>query len=246
MGDQFGLSIALNVFSQVAYLQGNYRQARQFGQESLALKRTIGDRRGMAFSLINLGRVALTLSEYRQANDYFEESLAINLEIDDPRSSALCLNYLGEVALALEEYEAAQRLNEESLVTFKEIGNQWGIIAALTGLGRVGSALGQYQAAKATFDEALKLAMDIKATPLALEVLLGLAGLLIKTDQSRQALDILELVFKHPASSRDTQDKAAHLLPALEQNLPVDAVKKPGAKNQIKTLESVVEELLQN
>jgi predicted ATPase len=246
IGDQFGLSIALNILSQVAYLQGNYMQARQFGQESLAIKRTIGDRRGMAFSLINLGRVALTLSEYRQAKEHFEESLAINREIDDPRSSALCLNYLGEVALVLEEYDVAQRLNQESLATFREIGNQWGIISALTGLGRVAAAVGQYPAANATFADALKLAMEIEATPLAMEVLLGMAGLLIKTNQSDRALDILELVLKHPASSRDTQDKAAHLLTELEPQRPAEAIKKPGATNQIKTLESVVEALLQS
>lgn len=246
VGDQFGLSIALNIFSQVASLQGNYRQARQFGQESLAIKRKIGDRRGIAFSLINLGRVALALTEYRQAKEHFEESLAIHQEIDDPRSMALCLNYLGDVALALEEYEVAQRLNQESLTTFKEIGNQWGIISALTSLGQVFSAVGQYQAAKATFDDALKLAMEIKATPLAMEVLLGMAALLIETDQSEQALKILALVFKHPASSRDTQDKAAHLLPQLGSQLPVDATKKLGIGHQIKTLESVVEELLQD
>lgn len=246
VGDRFGLSIALNILGQVAYLQGDYPVARQLCRESLAIKQEIGDRRGMAFSLTNLGRVAQALAEYSEAKQLFQESLAICREIDERRSIGLNLNHLGDVARTLKDYREARQLYGESLAIFKQIGNQWGVVFSLTNLGDVACALEDYPSAKIYLNDALKKAMDIEAAPLVLDVLLGVATLLTTTGEPKRALEILALLLTHPASSRETQDKAALLLAELEARLPTETVSTIQESAGVKTLGLVVQEILQD
>ncbi|MBE7555297.1 MAG: tetratricopeptide repeat protein [Anaerolineales bacterium] len=245
MGDTLGLSIALNILGQVAYLKGDYSRSRQLCQESLALKQGIGDRRGMTFSLNNLGQVAYALGEYPEAKAFFEESLTICQEIGDRRGIALCLSYLGDVVQMMAEYQGAKQLYQESLSIFKEIGNQWGAISARTKLGYV-TSLDDIQTARDYFSEALKVALNIQAIPGALDALVGLASLLIKTGgaEREQALEILALALSHPASSRDNQDRAARLLAEVEPQFSAATVKAVRTRGQVNTLETVVRAVL--
>jgi hypothetical protein len=52
------------------------------------------------------------------------------------------------------------------------------------------------------------------------------------------------LALSHPASSRDNQDRAAHLLAELEPQLPVGMVKAIQIRGQARTLEMVAQEIL--
>lgn len=242
--DPAGLSIALNILGQIAYLQGAYPQARYFCEESLTVKRRIGDRWGMAYSLNYLGQVAYALAEYPEAQRLFNESLAIRQEIGDRRGIALSTNYLGDVARALADYEEAWRLYQDSVAIFREIGNQWGIAFSLSRLGDVAHAREDYQSGDRYLAEALKLAMDIQAVPLALDVLVGLVAL--RTEAGGigpgRALAILALVLNHPASARDTQNRAAGLLAELSPQLPDQMA----SQAQAETLEMVAAEVLRD
>jgi tetratricopeptide (TPR) repeat protein len=243
-GDTFGLSIALNILSQVAFLEGDYEQARRLSRESLALKQQIGDRRGMTFSLNILGQVAYALLECPQAKAFFEESLAICQDIGDRRGIALSLSHLGDVVQMMAEYQGARQLYQESRSIFKEIGNQWGLITASTRLGYVTNHLGDTETARDYFYSALKMSIAIQAVPGALDALLGLASLWIKTGQGSQAeaMEILALALSHPASSRDHQNKAARLLADLQPYSGTAQAVRTG--EQVETLEIVAKRIL--
>lgn len=244
-GDQFGLSIALNVLSQVAYLQGDYAESSRLCQESLALKREIGDRRGMAFSLRNLGLVAYALLDYQAAQDFFQESLAICREMDDRRGIGLCLNHLGDVARASASFEEARQLYQDSLTIFREIGNQWGVVSAQIRLGHAAYVLGEYPVAQLSFSRALKTALDIQAVPVALEALVGIAGLLSKGEDTERerAVELLGLVLNHSAAPKDSRDSAARLLAELESRLPAGVVAAAVARGQASPLEAVAKQV---
>ena len=66
---------------------------------------------------------------------------------------------------------------EDSLALARAIGERGGMAIVLTNLGFTAYALRDRPAAAAAFDEALRIATEIGATPLALEVLVGLARL---------------------------------------------------------------------
>lgn len=221
------IAFALNYQGTVAHLQGDYGRARQLWQESLALYRQLGDRWGMAWSLSVLGHLLGELGEYLAARQYLQESLAIQQEIGNRRGLAGALNNLGHVLYLLGEYAEARVLLQESLAIRRELGFRRGIAISLNHLGDVTLALGDIAASKQSFYEALKTALDlskmpsgVRATPLALESLVGLATCLTEEGKSKPAFELLRFPLYHAASGQETRDKAQHLLAQLEPHLP--------------------------
>ena len=90
------------------------------------------------------------------------------------------------------------------------------ISISLINLGEVTTLLGELDAARRAFHEALRLTMAIQAYPLALDALVGIAGLLAQDEQCEQAVQLLRLAYHHPASGSETQEKAAQQLAALK------------------------------
>ncbi|WP_239643517.1 tetratricopeptide repeat protein [Crocosphaera watsonii] len=70
---------------------GQYEQAREYYQQSLAITREIGDRNGEANSYIGLGNAYYFLGQYEQAREYYQQSLAIFKEIGDKPGEAKAL-----------------------------------------------------------------------------------------------------------------------------------------------------------
>ena len=85
----------------LAYLyQGQYPEAIELFQQSLAIAREIGDRNSEGKSLANLGLAYFQQGQYPEAIELFQQSLAIAREIGDRNSQAKAWFNLG---LVLEE-----------------------------------------------------------------------------------------------------------------------------------------------
>lgn len=69
-----------------AYERGEYIQAIEHFQASLAGQQERGDRRGMSFSLSGLARSYRALEQYDKAIDYYERTLRIVRELGDHRA----------------------------------------------------------------------------------------------------------------------------------------------------------------
>jgi predicted ATPase/DNA-binding SARP family transcriptional activator len=214
-GDRRTAARAYTNLGIVAGSSGEYREARQLFQESLAIFQALGDLWGAAKVLINMGIIARYLHEYVEAQNLLHESLATAKAIDNHYDIAISLNNLGIVAFELEQYAEAKRLHQESCAMFKEIGYRLGAGYTLNDLGHVVRALGQEEASQTYFREALKTAVEIEATPLALDVLVGMATL-IQNNETERALELLRLTSQHPASDRETRDRAARVLAELK------------------------------
>jgi predicted ATPase/DNA-binding SARP family transcriptional activator len=237
-GDQ---RIAARTFTNlgvVAGSSGEYREARQLFQESLIIYQALGDLWGKTMVLINLGIIAYYLREYVEAQNLLHESLETATAIQNHYGIAISLNNLGLVAYELEQYADAKRLHQESCAIFKEIGYRLGAALTLNDLGNVTRALGEDEASQAYFREALKTAVEIEARPLAMDVLMGMATL-IQDKQPELALGLLKFTIQHPATDRETRDRATHLLNELESQ----EVEQSSAYS-FQTFEEVVEHLL--
>ncbi len=216
MGDTWRMAHSLNNLGMVSSILGQHEAARRFYGEGLSLFQRIGYRRGIANALNNLGVVAGTLYDYVEARRLYQESLAIFKEIGDLRGTAFALNNLGKtIADAQHEYAETEKLCQESLAVFRQIGDRWGIANALNNLGAAARALLQGPTAWQYFGEALQVAMELRAVPLALEALGGMAQLLADRGNTEQAAELAGLLLEHPASDKETQVKAANLLQAL-------------------------------
>jgi tetratricopeptide (TPR) repeat protein len=243
--DQTGIASSLNTLGNVVHAQGLYIEAKKLYQGSLEIRRESGDHRRTASSLNNLAIVAYSQGDYAEAKGLFQESLAIEKLIGDKWGIAGSLNNLGTIAYSQKEYKEAKKLYEKSLAIYREIGHQWGIGNTLNSLGYVTCAQAEYQESEKLFYEALKTAIGIQLIPLELDVLVGMATLFTKKTKKEQALELLSLVLKHPASDKETKDDAERLLGELKAEIPAQRFAKIQKLGRSRKLEEVVDEILE-
>jgi predicted ATPase/DNA-binding SARP family transcriptional activator len=126
-----------SVAGHVAFLRGEYEQARALLEESLVLSRESGDTPGVVHALLNLALVALTHTDDTRASALLRESLDIATNLSDNASVASGLNLLGQIAYRRGELAEARSLLEQGLELRRSEGNGWGTAQALCDLGQV-------------------------------------------------------------------------------------------------------------
>jgi hypothetical protein len=71
---------------------------------------------------------------------------------------------------------------------------------------------GDLSKAEEIYLEALRVAIEVRSTPVALDALVGLARLQLQTDRAERALELLYYVWNHPAAIQVTQDNVARII----------------------------------
>jgi len=243
-GDQPGVAFCLNNLGHIARALGEYDKARQLHQECRAIRRQIGDAHGIAVAIHSLGNIAEALGEYAEARKLYQECLLICREIGYQLGTAASLANLGHVARQLGEYAKARQLNRESLDIKRELGDRRSIIYSLINLGEVDCALGEYRESRKRFGQALRMALDIQAVPLAVEVLVGMAILLSTIGEKTGALELCAFVLRHPAAKKQHQERVEGLLSELVSPLPPEVAAAARARAGGWTLDDVAAEVL--
>ncbi len=237
IGDEVGTAQALNSLANVTCeLEADYDQAQTLYEKSLATARRIGDQFGVARALINLGALAQELGDYTKAKQFYQESLRIYREIDYRHGQSASLSYLGQVASLLGEHTSAQELLQESLNLNRETGDRHAIAERLKQLGRAAYRMGAHRESKKYFDQALELAMEIRATPVVLDILIGVADLFQREGEHKRALELLAFVVHQTESAQELQDRALALIPKCETEFSPQTVSGLRELGRAKTL----------
>jgi tetratricopeptide (TPR) repeat protein len=304
MGDRWGMAYSLNDLGNVAYLLGDYVQAKALHGEGLAISREIGDLRCPLLALDDMGNAAVALGEYADARRLYveglalarafgaqwligtylhelgyvayvvgereeakrllQESLTLHRDTGFRTGIAACLNTLAHVAFSEAEYWSGKQLLQESMTIREDFGDRRGIAACLCCLGNIATALGAYQEAERYLHEALMIAMDVSAVARALDVLVGMAALLMKegaiesavhqvaapgqppmpASSLEMAVRLLTVVLRHQASEKATRDRAEDLRAALASQLPAECMTTAWQRAGSRTLDEVAQELL--
>lgn len=210
--DRLGASIALNTLGQLAFLHGDYAQTQTLCRQALALKQALGDRWGMTYSLNSLGRVAQATGDYAAAQKLFAESLTICREIGDQRGAAMALQNLADTAHRSGQLSLSQTRYQESLQIYRAIGSRAEASLILSALGEVACANGDYTTAADALQEGLALAWSVQTIPGLLAALLGLGAVALAMGHPDAIVQPLQLVYHHPAASRNQKARAAELL----------------------------------
>jgi hypothetical protein len=93
------------------------------------------------------------------------------------------------------------------------------------------------------FSQALQIAMRIRAIPVALYALVGIATLYAKEGANARALELLLYTREHPSGNQQTKDRARRLQPELESTLTPQQIESAGARAASLTLDAIVPEL---
>ncbi len=244
IGDRQGTAKYLLNLGNVAQRLGNYEEAKELYEESLSICKEVGDRWGMANSLNNLGLVAKALGKREEAKDLYERSLIIKRDVGDRKGIATSLGNLGDVAYERGDYQEAIRLQQEKLAICKEIGNRRGAASSLSSLGHAKSALEDLLESKRCFCEALRSAMGIQAAPVAVDALVGIAGLFRKEGRVKEALEILTFAIQYPAAYRDTKERAESLRSEVTPQLPPQVIEEIEKRGKDGGLKEIAEKIL--
>jgi non-specific serine/threonine protein kinase len=138
------LAKALNAGGVLSLRQSDYRTARSYLEQSLAIRRELGDRALIASTLNNLGAIAIEQSDTDAARLFFEECLGISRELESRVVVANCLHNVGIVAYCEGDFDVARARFEEGLAVHRDLGDTAGIAGSLSVLGCVAYRKGDY------------------------------------------------------------------------------------------------------
>jgi predicted ATPase/DNA-binding SARP family transcriptional activator len=224
------------------YQLGRFEEAMACQEESLKLRRGVGDRAGVATSLNNLGSLAYATGAYADAVHRFTESLRLHEELCDEPGTILSLHNLAYTELMLGRPDDAWPRFEAALERARATGSGALVARSLCNLASAAHALGRTEDARDGFLEALQAAGN-DASPLTLEILLGLAGPLARLGEAALAAGLAGFVAGHPATEDGRRDAAARLLEGLRTSLPADELQRCAARWRAASLAGVVAEI---
>jgi tetratricopeptide (TPR) repeat protein len=244
VGDRWFAAMCISLQGSIAMYFGQHEVAHERLLTAVAEWRAIGDPRFTAFGLNHLGQSALTLERFDEARAALEESVALNMSVGAHWNLGHAYEGLGAVARAQGEHHRAVEMFGKCVDAFTELGGRFYAAQGLAEMGISLFMLGNDIEAERVWREALRIAIEIHGIPVALNALIGLASLLAKRGEVKQALELLLIVMNHPASIQETRDRASHLRAELETQLTplqIESIKDHAGEI---TLESVVEGLL--
>ncbi|MBE7556168.1 MAG: helix-turn-helix domain-containing protein [Anaerolineales bacterium] len=243
-GDEWFAAYARLNQGYIASLLGRYEEGYEQMRASLASMRTIGDPHAITLGLNFISPTVIELGHYEEAEAYLQESLVLCTELGNRWGLGTAFRFLGLAALAQKKIPEAETFINYSLDVFNEFVTGWDIVLSLVYLGEIKAAAGDLLEARRIFLEALPLALEVQATPLALDALVGLAYLMAWTGQAEQALELSICVSCHPASTQEARDRAEQLGVELEAQLTAQQFEIAQTRVQTKSLDVTVRELL--
>jgi tetratricopeptide (TPR) repeat protein len=110
LGDPINLAIALGNLAEVCRLEGDYRGALAFAQESLSIFESLGDVDNRVWQLTNMAHFLAQVRQYDEAFDHLERARAL-LQVDpNPRWLAWYFDTWFLLAAGLQQFEVAAQL----------------------------------------------------------------------------------------------------------------------------------------
>lgn len=245
IGDQWFAALCFTEQVSVHVMMGRSEGALERFRTAVEAWRATGDPRFTAFGLNFLSWSAIAAGRYEEAHRALEESIALYGSIGDRWGLSSAYRGLGLVSQAQGSHGQAVELFHKSMGLFTELGARWDTGRVLADMGRSLVALGDDEGSERAWREAIRLAMETKGTLVALEAIVGMAGLKAKGGAPFVALQWLLMVLHHQATIQETKVRAMELASELEMKLTPGEIEAAHVQAGDRTLESVVEAILQ-
>lgn len=246
--DRWRMIGALIILGQVEVARGNFPQAHAYYDEAITLVKESGSRSSLASILDCMGYLNLLEGDYDGAEQKYRKSLLINREAGNDRAAGMALMNLADVVRERGDRERARSLYLESLSLFRatyEIwGMHWGQAIVLKKLGGLVMEDGDFEQAREHFRQALISSLEIQRPPEVLDLLSVLAEAHAQAGEPERAVELLSYVLDHPASARDTVERASRLLAHLRSELPAEQYQAAEQRFLFLDLESLAARLL--
>jgi predicted ATPase/DNA-binding CsgD family transcriptional regulator len=172
----------------IAWMQGDYRRARELAEEGLGQSRQIGHITGEGSSLLVLGWVAEDEGHFDEAEVYLTDALQLFQVRDITTWVGFTLNSLGHLDYERGNVERAAVRFGEAHDIFRASGNTYGIGFVLANLAKAARRQGDYARAGALYAESLTLRYEQGDKQSIASGLRGLASVAAATRQYTRAV----------------------------------------------------------
>ncbi|MEW5881831.1 MAG: adenylate/guanylate cyclase domain-containing protein [Pseudomonadota bacterium] len=163
----------LAVAGQFYFYRGQYREARRYLADSLAVAREMGDPARVASALQPLGMACLGDGDLRSARAHLEEAVELSARHSDERSLGAALNALAQLCRVEGRIDEAQVLSDRVLAIFRMLGDRDSIAIAQLNKAMLAISRGATAGVANMLVEVLDIAIAIGSKPVgqsALEV----------------------------------------------------------------------------
>lgn len=192
ISDETSISRALNQLGEAKMLTGNWREAEQHYEESLAIQRTLDNELGRASALANLANISLHFRmDYERAEEQLTAARVAFRSLGHQSNEAWAVGTLGEVALRRGQAQHALALSDDSLAIFRRLGRHPNMAAELERRARILIALERYGEAEQDLREACSLFSDTGNGDGLAESLVTFADLRHKAGRNEEAARLL-------------------------------------------------------
>jgi len=219
-------------------------EARRLCEESVAFGRQANDRRALAQALMRLSRACQQDDEPGRARQLVEESFAICRQDHDMTGVADSLNALGSLAYCTGKYAEARRLYLASQAAYEELGEVLWANVARSNAGHACYEMGDYASAARYLRDALQQGLALRARRFPLNILHGIAELLLKQGRLLEAYTLAAFVAHEPTAYPTATEPAQLMLNELGKKLPPDVAAAAQARATAWTLDDAVAETL--
>jgi tetratricopeptide (TPR) repeat protein len=245
LGTHYGTLQPLMGLGQLAYLEGEFIQARDLFLQAMQTAAKIYDRRGMAQLHNLLGAVYEEIVNISDSHHHVISALELSRETGDRRLTGVIVNnlayhqmrYLHQPAEAIHTYQ-------ECLEIFSEIADLRGLAYTSYDISRAYLMVGLVDEAWSYCLDALHTAMTLDSTALILHALHGFAYMFAHLNSNERALRLCYLILNHPAAEPDTRKRAIVSRVELETSMPPELIESARQWGQSANLADVIDQLL--
>lgn len=219
---------------------GNYNDAAETLREAEMLARKSEDRFLLAYALGEQTYLNQVLGRFEEGTHAARQSITILKELGEHLLLANVLQDLGKLMQAQGKYQEAKDLFLESLEVANNFSTRYLTGHALCYLGQVSYALYEDVEASLYFHRALQVATDLGVIRLQLDVLLGMTEILSRQGDLPRIVEYLAFIVYHPASKRETLDRAQQHLDQLAAHFLSEDFEACQQKRRTETLSEVL------
>ena len=151
----------LHAAGNLAYVQGDYVEARSRFEQAAIMWAALGNRVREAGSRINLATICQTEGQKDLARAQFEQSLAIFEELGDNHGTSVALGCLGTVSKEQGDNAAALGYLKRAVALNREMGNRSAEANSLNNLGVIHRSMGDEDSARQFFESALEIDREL-------------------------------------------------------------------------------------
>ena len=160
----------------VAWMTGDYQEARACYLQELLVAEQVGDEWDIGLANGNLGLLAQIIGEYEEAQQRWQTAVAIMRRLGDVRTLAAGLHFSGILKRIVGAKFEAQANFKESLALSTAAGDRWIYGMALSQLGEVTRELGNNAEAVRLLDEGVALLQELGEHWSTLQALIALGA----------------------------------------------------------------------